>query len=413
MRRIKWTTAILAAAAVLAAAPPATADVQTHGFVEGAYGLRTAEDPRFDGVRDYTLEETRAQLRFGSYGERGEAFLRLDLLQDRAVADGTGVELREAFLRFRALGDRIEAKAGRQALTWGTGDLLFVNDLFPKDWVSFFIGREDQYLKAPADAVRLGIFGLPFDLDVVAIPGFTPDRTPDGERLSFDAPPSVTGPPEPPAGTIENGEVAFRASRYAGAVAIALYGYKGRFKTPAGLRADGIPFYPNLSVYGASARGSGLGGVYWIEGGYYDSEEDRSGSDPFVPNSSARLLVGYEKQLAADFTLGVQWYGERMSDHDKHASGMPEGARIEDELRQIATLRAEHMLLYHTLRLSLFAFYSPTDEDLHLRPLASYKLSDEVEIVLGGNVFEGKSGETTFGRLDRNDNIYTRVRYTF
>ncbi|MFH1680004.1 MAG: hypothetical protein ABIH26_05095, partial [Candidatus Eisenbacteria bacterium] len=393
--------------------PPATAGAEWHGFVEGAYGLRTAEDPAFDGARDYTLEETRAQLRLGSYGERGDAFLQLDLFQDRAASSETDLELREAYLRFGALADHLEVKAGRQALTWGTGDLIFVNDLFPKDWVSFFVGREDQYLKAPADAVRLGIFGLPFDLDVVAAPGFTPDRLPDGTRLSFYAPPFVTGPPALPAETTENGEVALRASRYAGSVALALYGYKGRFKTPAGIRADGVPFYPNLAVYGASARGSGIVGVYWIEAGYYDSEEDRAGSDPLVPNSTARLLAGYEKQLGGDFTLGAQWYGEFMQDHDKHAAGVPAGTWAGDELRQIATVRAEKMLLYHTLRLSLFAFYSPTDEDLYVRPFVSYKVSDEVEVALGGNLFEGKRDDTQFGQFGKNDNIYTRIRYTF
>jgi len=404
---------LLAAAIALAAwAPPAAADVEWHGFVEGAYGLRTADDPWFEDVRDYTLQETRAQLRAGSYGDRGEAFVRLDALQDEAVGT-TELELREGFLRFSAFADRLDVKAGRQALTWGTGDLIFINDLFPKDWVSFFIGREDQYLKAPADAVRLGVFSLPFDLEVVGVPTFTPDRTPDGSRLSFYAPPFVSGPPVSPANTVENGEVAARAARTFGSTSFALYAYRGAFKTPVGLSADGRPFYPSLGAYGASARGSRFGGVYWIEAGYYDSERDRNGDDPFVPNSTARLLAGHERQVATDVTVGLQWYGEFMQDHDKHEAAMPEGAWSGDELRQIVTARVESMLLYHTLRISFFAFYSPTDEDFYLRPLASYKLSDEVEIALGGNVFEGEREETQFGQFDRNDNLYARVRYTY
>ncbi|MED5520502.1 MAG: hypothetical protein VX459_02085, partial [Pseudomonadota bacterium] len=35
-----------------------------------------------------------------------------------------------------------DIKVGKQVLTWGTGDYLFLNDLFPKDYQSFFAGRE-------------------------------------------------------------------------------------------------------------------------------------------------------------------------------------------------------------------------------------------------------------------------------
>ena len=411
---MKRTIAIMtAASALIAVAGTASADVDWHGFVEGGYGLRTAEDAWFDGAQDYTLKETRAQLQLSSYGDRGEAFLRLDFLQDAVVSNETELEIREGWLRFSTLGDKLDVKAGRQALTWGTGDLIFVNDLFPKDWVSFFSGREDQYLKAPADAVRLGVFGLPFDMDVVLMPTFTADRLPDGSRLSFYTPPGVAGPPVHPGDETEDGEAAIRLSKYVGGFNLSLYGYRGFYKTPAGMRADGMPVYPKLNAYGASLRTSGFGGVYWFEGGYYDSREDADGTDPMAANSSARILAGYERQLLTDFNVGLQWYGEQMMDHEEYAAGLPDGTREQDELRQIVTLRAEKMLLYHTLRLSFFTFYSPTDEDFYLRPMVSYKVTDEVEVAVGGNIFEGDCDQTQFGQFDNNDNVYTRIRYSF
>jgi hypothetical protein len=36
-------------------------------------------------------------------------------------------------------------------ITWGVGDLLFINDVFPKDWESFFSGRPPEYLKLGVD----------------------------------------------------------------------------------------------------------------------------------------------------------------------------------------------------------------------------------------------------------------------
>ena len=75
--------------------------------------------------------------------------------------------------------------AGRQVLTWGTGDLLFLNDLFPKDFVSFFIGRDDEFLKAPSNSLKFSSFARAANLDLVWTPIFASDRYITGERLSF------------------------------------------------------------------------------------------------------------------------------------------------------------------------------------------------------------------------------------
>ena len=94
------------------------------------------------------------------------------------------MDVRQAVIILRA-SDWLDVRAGRQVLTWGTGDLLFLNDLFPKDFVSFFVGRDDEYLKAPANALRLTFYSSLVNLDLVATPVFEPDRSITGERLSF------------------------------------------------------------------------------------------------------------------------------------------------------------------------------------------------------------------------------------
>jgi hypothetical protein len=170
-------------AAVLAvtAALPAAAQFELHGFIEAAGGLRLQDvgappaewgspgvlPPVWSGGGDYTLREARLQLKSDLYGEGAEAHFVADVLADQVAGDATSIGLREAWTKFNAFGDHLEVRAGRQPTTWGTGDLLFINDLFPKDYVSFFIGREDQYLKGPSDALRLGWFGLPLAIDLV------------------------------------------------------------------------------------------------------------------------------------------------------------------------------------------------------------------------------------------------------
>ncbi len=66
------------------------------------------------------------------------------------------------------------------------------------------------------------------------------------------------------------------------------------------MRFDGTSvtrFYPKLTVYGANFQGSFLNGILSVEGGIYDSREDRKGTDPTVENGQARFLVGYQKVM--------------------------------------------------------------------------------------------------------------------
>lgn len=137
------------------------------GFFEVRAGSRVKEDPVQD---DAGLAEARIQLSYDrSVAEllpRGRFRLTTDLLfdaldDDRGTVDldsGEGfVDLRELWVSLTPL-SFMDAKAGRQVLTWGTGNLIFLNDLFPKDYRSFFLGRDLDYLKAPSDAVTASLY---------------------------------------------------------------------------------------------------------------------------------------------------------------------------------------------------------------------------------------------------------------
>lgn len=407
MRSVVTSAAMILA---LAADPGGAAEI--HGFVEGLAGVRAVQGSGFE-EGDYTAEESRLQLRISDFSDEGEYFVRLDAFLDHVEQSSTDLELREAFFTHTGW-SRADAKIGRQTVTWGTGDLLFINDVFPKDWESFFVGREDQYLKAPLDAVRVGIYGGAGNLTVVLSPRFEPDRLPTPGRLAFYDPLQLPDPPREPDDGIRDGEIAVRLDRAIGNLEASLYGYVGHFRQPVAF--DPVMarvFYPSLNVYGASLRGAWLGGVANVEVGYYDSRDDRDGTDATVENSTLRGMWGFDRQVWTDFQIGLQGYYERMRDHDSFRQGLAPGAFERDELVQLYTLRVTQLLDYQTLRLSGFVFASPTEEDYYVRASAGYKLSDPVELVLGTNVFGGSDGRTLFGQLDDNDNIYFRARYSF
>ena len=390
-----------------------------NGFFETRAGFRTQNDRTQS--KDHTIGEARLQLELGKALERAEFKVKGDLYYDSVLETGEG-DLREANVLLTPVGFA-DVKIGRQVLTWGTGDLVFINDLFPKDWASFFIGRDDEYLKAPSDAVKASLFSPAANLDVVYTPRFNPDHYVTGERLSYwnstlgrRAGEDERMHDEGRGDTWRDCEIAGRLSRNVRGTELALYGYYGFWKTPEGLNPDnGKAFFPRLAVYGASARGAVLGGIGNAEMGYYDSRQDLGGSDLLVRNSELRLLVGYKRELAKDFTGAVQYYVERMMDYGDYKRRLSSAARPtrRDEDRHLVTFRLTKLLMNQNLRLSLFTYYSPSDKDTYLRPKIHYKFSDHLSGEIGANVFVGEDEHSFFGQLEKNTNVYAGLRWAF
>lgn len=409
-----WSCAVLL---ILLSTAPGRGELAIHGFLEVAGGGRIGDDPH--QTKDATLGEMRLELERSQPGPAGlRLFLKGDFLLD-AVAEEADLDLREAYLDLPPL-KQLEVRLGRQILTWGTGDLVFINDAFPKDFVSFFIGRADPFLKVPSDALKLSLFTDLLSADLVVVPRFEPDDFPKGERLSFFNPftGALAGPEaalsvhRPPSGTLE---AAGRLYRTLGSYEVAFYGFRGFFKQPLGIRdpARRELFFPKLAVYGASVRGPVFAGIGNLEVGYYDSLEDCHGRDPLIENSSLKYLLGYEQEVATDFTVRFQYFVEQMLQYDRFKAALPLGAPPRDEVRHLLTLRLTQLLWYQTLTLSLIAFYSPSDQDAYLRPTVAYHLTDQFTVTAGANVFVGAQHFTPFGQLDANDNLFVRLTYRF
>jgi len=419
MRGISLFVVAVVVTGLLVTAAPTAAEVTLDGFLQALYGGRLDESN--PTATEQTASETRLQLRAEHFGDRSEFFGRLDFMYDAADSARYEWELREGYLKFR-LGNNLDFKVGRQILTWGTGDLIFINDVFAKDYRSFFVGRDDQYLKAPQNALQADYYSGLGSLSLVWTPRFEPNRLPTGRRLSYFNGMSIVGEgfyfdPPTPAPKFENGEVALRFSRLVGSFNSALYFYKGFYKNPMGVTFIGpvmAPVYPKLNVYGASVRGPLGGGVLWIEGGYFDSRRDRDGDNPFMPNSSVAGMAGFERQVAANLTINAQWQVDMMLDHDTYEQQQRSvNAYVRDELRHLLTTRVTKLLYDELLILSLFVFYSPTDEDGYLRASASYKYSDEMDLAVGANFFDGNHAATEFGQFMKNDNLYAKLTYGF
>jgi hypothetical protein len=399
---------------------PAIIDI--YGFIDTRFGVRT--DNAVTGDQAISLGEVRLQLETRQYVNQFTFNFATDFVFDPVagqyaidLASGDGaIDPRRINVEFSPV-SFIDVKLGRQILTWGAGDFVFINDLFAKDWDSFFLGRDVEYLKAPVDAAKASFFFDMLNIDVVYTPKFGADRFVDGRRISFfdRTTNELRGRDNPllfdrPNDWFDDDEIAARAYRSIGAVEAAVYYYNGFWKSPAGQSAlDGRASFPKLSVYGASLRGPLAGGIAWVEAGYYDSAGDAA-LDPLIRNSELRFLAGFEKEIATELTASIQYNLERKLDYGDYLNALPLGALPDDHDRHLVTLRLTKQALRQNLELSVFNFYAPSDKDGYLRFNTSYKISDELRVEAGGNFFYGSQDHTFLSQFQNNNNIYIAIR---
>lgn len=385
-----------------------------HGFYEVALGARLQDDPaRSDDT--LTLADLRGQLEFADYIGDSRYSIKADLFAD-GVEHGLHGELRELLLD-TTVADNIDLRIGQQVLTWGTGDLLFINDMFPKDWVSYFAGRDDEYLKAPSASAKMSLYGDRVNTDLVWTPQYTSDRYIDGERFSYFSPQSGGAVstyfvPRQPTRNLSNGEFALRLYGTVDSTEWAVYAYRGFWKQPNAVTAIGQPYFSRLNTYGASVRGNLAGGIANAELGWYDGA-DSEGDNPRVPNDQARLLLGFERELLPRLTGSVQYYLEWIQDHDALSASDGNSPYRPDERRELWTLRLNYRMLQDNLVLSWFSYWSPTDQDLFMRPSVSYRFDDQLSVAVGANLFQGEQAHTFFGQFEDASSLYARLRYSF
>jgi len=427
----RYLSACCAVISIISLASSASASnlPKIHGFAENAAGIRLREDGKTNQT-GYNLLEQRTQIETSYYPERWELlerwntefFFKSDLLMDE-YTERFSFELRELYVLFSPF-DFLDLKIGRQVLTWGTGDYVFINDVFPKDYVSFLIGRDDEYLKRPSYAARSTFFSKYASLDIAVIPFFTPNKIVMGDRISFYDPLQgvIVGSEsdrfllEPPK-QFENTQFATRLYGTMKSYEWAAYYFHGFYKNPIGYKEEmnAKLYYPKLDLYGASLRGPApvIGGILNAEAGYNLSREDRAGKSRTIPNNSVKYLIGYKRAFKHDFEIGAQYFIEQMLYYGNYKDSLLPADSQDDYMYQQYTLRLTKLLVNQTLRLSLFVFYSPTDNDLYFRPSLVWDATDQWKLSLGSNIFVGEQTNADYGQYTGNNNIYMRLRYSF
>lgn len=389
------------------------------GFFEAAVGGRVSNDSVIS--TDKTLADVRFQLQYDYTFENAALSINADAFYD-GVLEKTQLQLREAAwqgnLSFLGeWGRRFDAKVGQQVLTWGTGDYVFLNDLFPKDYQSFFSGRDDEYLKAPSLSLKLsGYFDI-VNIDVVVTPEFTPDVYINGDYFSFFSP--LAGAQVAPGFDVlpplrpESPEYALRLYKTADSTEYALYAYDGFYKNPSSYTDAFEPTFSALRVYGASLITPVGQGLINAEFAYYDSTDDKQGNEANIPNSQTRWLLGYQQEIVKNLSGGVQFYVERIRNHDALLKNSLAPQFEVEKNRVWLTQRLTYQAMQQTLTLSVFNFFSTTENDGYSKININYSPADTWRLSFGLHVFYGEQPHTFFGQFEDASNVFVRYRWFY
>lgn len=411
----RLTMVLLTVGFSLAWFTPGQAAVDVHGFVEPSYGVRYTDDGPIEDRN--TLLETHAMLESQWYGEQGES-LNLRVLANQSQSGDADIELREGSV-FVPLSTTWELSAGRQVLSWGPAQFEFINDHFAKDYKSFFVGRDLEFLKAPNDAIEFSRYGENVNANLVFTPRFDADRTPTGmdvpvyhpglgQLVDGDSAPPVVRPEDSP----DNGELHLRLYQRLGRWEAAVYGYRGYTGRPVGW-LNGRSFHPEMSSGGFSLRGPLWGSVVWLETAYNDIRHDLSGDTRGVPPDRGHLMVGgrYRTSPTVSYMFQATW--SRQFNGDDYRDLFPSDHHNSEQNRYRLQAATTRTYWQDRLEVEVRGFLGTTEEDWHLRATSTYEWSDAVNLTVGSLHYGADRPDSRFGSLADHDLFLTRLRYSF
>jgi hypothetical protein len=394
--------------AILAAAllpPLAMADVT--GFVQlrEVQRAHSANDCALDGCRSMAQEamgellwERRVNERV-TMSARAEAVFGPSASRDR-------ISLREGFLDWTP-GSQLNLKFGRQVLTWGVSDYLYVNDIFPKNYDAFFTGGGFDRMKEPVDAARVTWHGPPVSVETI-VSRAKADRLPSPDRFlatQLPATASVVGN--------DGLDAAFKASSQLQGWDVAAYAasFQSRerrlYVDATGLRAD----HPRLKHLGVSLTGNAPSGVVWVEGAIRHAAEAKDNTvSRHSLGSSVKLIAGYSREVGQDITASMQLQIEAPTNFNRYAATLGPGVRPVERLATTLHARLQSRYLNQTLGIGAQLF-AGSERDTHFNPFANWSPADGWTIEAGANLFNGRT-DTRYGAFRDDSNVYVQGRYS-
>jgi len=384
-------------------------EVEVHGFIQTNNSLRPFRSSNY--AARLLKAEQRGQVELIRKGAQWEANAKADFIY-QAIEQDARMDLREGYTTY--YGKHLDLRIGRQIITWGVGDLVFLTDVFPKDWAGFLTGAPMEYLKKGSTALRANYESRGLSVETIFIPQFERDVFPTGRPLSyFDPFPQAT---RRFLNASQYPEYGLRVSKDIRGFSSSLYLFQGRDPFPIvhfdPASAAATTRYGRLRMGGFSTQGNIKAGLLSGELAYYKTE-DTAGTNPAINNPSVKTLIGLERTLKGNETLGFQFTQDWMLRYNAYRRSLPAGFPARNRVLNAFTIRWRNSLQNDTFKPTVFALYNFDDRDGFFLAEGQKEIRPGAWYIIGIHLFGGRYRHTMFGQFQDNDNLYFTVRYAF
>lgn len=372
------------------------------------------------GDNEYSIIQNTFDLNFEH--SRGDVYFKVNPFLYHYSDEDLELGFRQAYLDLYF--DSFDLRIGKQQIVWGKGDGVFITDIVsPKDMREFLLPEFSE--------IRVGVTSLKFDyylgnntFELVWIPVFTPTQMPDQNSIwslqpDYHLPYSVDYTNTEVRDKLSNSEIFAKYSLLSSAIDFELMAayswdddptfHSQKIVNQSTGVVDSIvlkPEHHRLATFGGSFSTT-LGPIVLRgEGAYYTGKYFQSMnptlSEGVVEKDYLHYLLGVDYTIG-DLKLSSQFIQQAVMDYDDYL--------INDEFENTVTFLATMDFLRETLNLELFSYIGLNDGDALIRPKVTYDFVDGFQIMVGANLFVGDEGQ--FGEYDKNDMIYTKLKYSF
>lgn len=389
-------------------------DLSLSGYARTYIGALTT------GESDYSILQNTFSLNFEH--SRSDVYFKVNPFIYHYSDNELELGLRQAYMDLYF--DSFDLRIGKQQIIWGKADGVFITDIVsPKDMREFLLPDFNE--------IRTGITSLKFDyyygdntFEIVWIPLFTSTQTPESGSIwsvnpDYDLPYSFDYSNADVKDKLSNSEIFAKYSLLSSAIdfeLMAAYSWDDDptfhsdkiLNTDLGL-VDSVvlkPEYHRLSTFGGSFSTTLGDFVVRGEGAYYSGKYFQSANSIALDGTEKKDYLHY--LLGIDFSIGdlklsSQFIQQGILDYNDYL--------IKDEFENTVTFLASIDFLRETLNIELFSYIGLNEGDALVRPKVVYDYADGLEIQFGANLFLGDEGQ--FGTFDKNDMIYTKLKYSF
>jgi len=335
--------------------------------------------------------------------------------------DAFDADIREFYGDFSF--ENMDLRIGKQIVRWGVIEGFRITDeLNPIDFDEFIL-RELTDRHIPLWMMKLDRYIGEYALQLVWIPELVFHRpAPEGTEFEqFQIPPGL----EEPAKTFENTEIGLRLSRYVAGFDLSFSYFDGWDDFPtasqtlfgvgsSGRSSDTPTRYHRIKTFGFTwTKGLGAelikGEFAYVRGRAFGTFS--SAAQVEIERPQFKYALGWDTRASFGIEAFFQFSQQWIQDHQDEI--------IADEFDSGASLTLRKKLLNERVLLKLLTIYIVNDEEVLIRPRVDYRWDDHLLLSLGADIFEGKEGNIQqddfrfIGFFDKNDRIYTELRYSF